>query len=350
MFKSIIALSFIFYYGVVVSAQAKPTKVFDFGDNVVWSFDFIDSDNMVATLREGALFHVNLKSKKSTKLNAPKVHAQSQGGLLDIKVKKIKNDTFLYITYSKKLGNGKTTTALGRAKLNLKKKLIWKDIFVAKSQSGNSHHYGSRLLFVNDHIFMTIGDRGERSTAQDLSSHNGKVLRLNLDGSAAAGNPFAKTKNALPEIWSLGHRNPQGITYDENTKTIYTAEFGPLGGDEVNIVEKGKNYGWPVITYGKNYSGTTIGPTHKKGMEQPLVYWVPAISPSGIAFHQDKGDKFLYLASLGETHIRQVKIKSNKVVEQKKLIEDKSWRVRFTHVGPGNKLYFSTDSGGVFRL
>ena len=201
---------------------------------------------------------------------------------------------------------------------------------------------------------MTMGDRGERKAAQKLNVHNGKILRLNLDGTPPLDNPFVKTKGALPEIWSYGHRNPQGIDFDPISKQIYSCEFGPRGGDELNLIKKSKNYGWPVITYGKEYWGPSIGDTHKKGMEQPVSYWVPSISPSGMVFYT--GDKIpewknnLFLANLGSTHLRRLVLKENKVVMQEVLFDKMDKRIRQVRNGKDGYLYFSTDNGAIYKV
>jgi len=227
-------------------------------------------------------------------------------------------------------------------------------IFQAKVDSDTTRHFGSRLVFHQGHIFMTIGDRGERAYAQKLNLHQGSILKLTHSGKAAADNPFLKTKNALAEIWSYGHRNPQGIDVHPETKELWSCEFGPRGGDELNLIKKGRNYGWPVITYGKEYWGPSIGDTKKTGMEQPIEYWVPSISPSGMVFYT--GDKIkswkndLFLANLSSTHLRRLRIRNNKVIEQEKLFESIDERIRHVRNAADGYLYFSTDSGKIFQI
>lgn len=229
-----------------------------------------------------------------------------------------------------------------------------KTLFSAKTNSDKREHFGSRLLFKDNTIFMTIGDRGKRKHAQNLSYHNGKIIRLTMDGKPALGNPFENKKDALPEIWSLGHRNPQGIDLDPVTGELYSIEFGPRGGDELNIIKKSANYGWPVITYGKEYWGPSIGDTHKKGMEQPVIYWTPSISPSGMVFYNS--DKYppwknsLFLAALGSQHLRRLEINKGKVTSEEILFSENKERVRHVRISPDGWLYYSTDSGKLKRV
>ena len=331
-------------------AFASPKEIFNFGKGVVWGFDFVDSNTLVISQRSGELSLLDLTTQKLEQLSAPTVFSKGQGGLLDVKAVTLNNKTFFYVTYSKALESRASTTALARAEYIKGKPLQWQELFVAKTDSKSPIHYGSRLLFVGEHIYMTVGDRGKKTWAQDLDMHNGKVLRLNLDGSPARGNPFSGQKGALPEIWSIGHRNPQGISYDPDTNSIYVAEFGPRGGDEINRVEKGKNYGWPVITHGVNYSGTTIGPSHKEGLEQPLVYWSPSVSPSGLAFMSDDSGKSLLMACLSGQKLLKISIENDKAVKQEAMFDEPRSRIRHVVVSPKQQVYFSTDKGKIYRF
>lgn len=197
-------------------------------------------------------------------------------------------------------------------------------------------------------VYVTIGDRAKRKYAQDLTNHHGKVLRLTLDGKIPKDSPF---KNS--EIFSYGHRNPQGIVRDSRGR-IFVSEFGPRGGDEINIIEAGKNYGWPIITYGREYYGPKIGATHKKAMEQPITYWVPSISPSGITIYT--GDKILkwkenlFIACLSGKHLRRLVLKGKKVIKQEVLFENFKRRIRHVRTGLDGYLYFSTDRGELARI
>lgn len=331
--------------------EVKITKIFEEEDSVIWGFSFLDKNNLLLSFREGRLVHLNFKSKKKENIGIPTVHAYGQGGLLDVQKFEINGLDYIYITYSQRV-DGIKTTSLARAPFKKGKVGKFINIFNAKVKSDTNRHYGSRLAYDGKYIFMTVGDRGKREFAQDLNLHNGKILRLTPEGKAAPGNPFEK--NGLPEIWTYGHRNPQGIYYDSSKGGLYSCEFGPRGGDELNVIVKGKNYGWPVITYGSEYYGPKIGTTKKEGMEQPLVYWVPSISPSGMTIY--KGDKYVkwkgdfFLANLSSHHIRRVKIKEGKVIEQQKILEDLDERIRAISTGPEGYLYFSTDSGLLYKI
>lgn len=230
-------------------------------------------------------------------------------------------------------------------------------IFAALPWFHNSIVYGCRLAFTNRHLYVTMGDRWDlRHLAQSPGSHLGKVLRLNFDGSAAAGNPFADIPGALPEVWTLGNRNPQGLTIHPATGVLWSHEHGPLGGDEVNIIAGGRNYGWPVITYGKEYSGEPVGDglTEKDGMEQPVHYYVPSIAPSDMVFYD--GDAFpgwlgnLFIGALALQHINRLVIEADVVQHEERLLEDRSLRVRCVEQGPDDYLYFCVDEGLVLRL
>ena len=337
---------------IAKEASYKAEKVFE-GKGIIWGFDFVSQDEILFTVRSGKAFYFNQKTKELKQLSAPKVKIQGQGGLLDIKLHIIEGKKYVYFTYAE-IVNDRNSTSLSRGIYSDKKISKIERIFHVKTEGSGGTHFGSRLLFHDDHLYMTMGERGERNAAQKLSLHNGKILRLTYDGKAAKGNPFEKIKGALPEIWSYGHRNPQGISLDPVSKNIYNCEFGPRGGDELNLVESGNNYGWPVITYGKEYWGPSIGVTIKKGMEQPIEYWVPSISPSGMSFYT--GDKVpewknnLFLANLSSKHLRRLVLKNNKVVKQQVLFKDLKERIRHVRTGIDGYLYFSTDSGKIFKV
>jgi glucose/arabinose dehydrogenase len=350
MHKIIRLLTCCFIFSSTFS-HAAPEQVFAFDDDgAIWGFDFLDEKTLFVSQRSGKLHLVDLTSNTSSELIAPAVKAKGQGGLLDVKVIDIEGQKYLYATYSKRLKSKKITTALARAVVTTDKPLVWQDLFVAKAESRGAKHFGSRLLFVEDTVFMTIGDRGERDLAQDLTVHNGKVLRLTLSGEPVSGNPFVNNPDALPEIWTLGHRNPQGIAYDQTAKQVYVAEFGPRGGDEINAITAGNNYGWPLITYGKNYIGTSIGPSEREGLEQPLVYWNPSVSPSGMVFVNDGQTQSLLLACLSDRTIKKLTIENDKVVDQQALFDEPKMRFRHVAQSPDKRIYFSTDDGKIYRL
>ena len=223
----------------------------------------------------------------------------------------------------------------------------------------SEYHYGSRLVFDKDgSLFVSSGERGileGRVKAQDMKAGMGKIFRITKDGKPATGNPFIGNKDAMPEIYSLGHRNPQGIALHPETGDLWEVEFGPRGGDELNLIKSGKNYGWPIITYGIEYSGEAIGDSiqQKEGMEQPVYYWDPVISPSGIIFYSGAGieewKNNLFICGLSSTHLARIVIENNKVVGEERLMESKKERLRDVTELNG-ALYIVSDTGILFRI
>jgi glucose/arabinose dehydrogenase len=325
------------------------------GKDVIWGFDFLnpkESSEIIFTEREGKMKVLDLKTKKVTEVaGAPKVFNKGQGGLLDIY---IKNED-IFLTYSEPVDN-KGTTSLMKGKLSSDKKAFTGTrIFQAQALESTGEHFGSRIAIDKDgFLFMGVGERNKRDRAQDLNTHHGKILRLTTDGKVPADNPFVKIKGALPEIWSYGHRNPQGLIID-STGALLDAEFGPRGGDEVNLIQKGANYGWPVITYGSEYWGPKIGQKEKAGMMQPLYYWVPSISPSGMMMYKGaafpKFENNLFLATLAGSHLHRIVTDNNRrIVKEEKLLQDLEERFRQVRTGPDGMIYLSTDSGKILRL
>jgi glucose/arabinose dehydrogenase len=289
----------------------------------------------------------------------PKIIAKGQGGLLDVILHpKYEKNGWIYLSYAAP-GRRGMGTEVARARLANHQLTDLQVIFRLERKTSESYHFGSRLLF--DHaalLYITIGDRGDRPRAQDLADHAGSVIRLNDDGSIPKDNPFSSTQGAKPEIYSYGHRNPQGMALHPATGKVWIHEHGPQGGDEVNIIDRGLNYGWPIITYGVNYViGTSIGEgTHKQGMEQPNYYWVPSIAPSGMAFYN--ADKFpnwkgsLFVGSLKFRLLARLELDGEAVVREERLLEGKLGRIRDVRTGPDGYLYLLTDeaNGKLVRL
>ena len=332
---------------------APTTEVFITRKDVIWGFDFVNPDQMIFSERSGKLGLLDLKSRKVTEIgNVPKVHAVGQGGLLDVRVHKGR----IYLTYSAPKEGDNSQTTLASAKLENNMLSDVKILFSARPLSTNPYHFGSRIEFDGEgHIFMTSGERGERPLVQKLNTHLGKIIRLNEDGSVPKDNPYVGDKNALPEIWARGIRSPQGLVMRPGTKEIWEAEMGPQGGDEVNLVASGKDYGWPVITYGREYEGPKIGEgSSKPGVEEPIVYWVPSISPSALTFYT--GDKMpewkgnAFLATLSGEHIHRLVLEGQKVLKQEELFKNLGWRFRNLRTGPDGYLWFSTDEGRIGRI
>ena len=230
-------------------------------------------------------------------------------------------------------------------------------IFSALPYYKEPNHFGCRLLLNDGYLFITMGERYYlRDSAQTLGNHLGKVLRVFEDGSIPPDNPFVNAKGALPEIWSYGHRNPQGLAINPVTGELWEHEHGPKGGDEINIIRPAVNYGWPVICYGIDYDDKPIGDgiTEKEGMEQPLYYYVPSIAPSGMEFYtaetipQWKGN--LFIGAMALKHLNRLVIEGNKVIKEERLLVEKKWRVRCVRQGPEGFLYLGIDNGGIVRI
>lgn len=337
-------------------------KIFE-GSDVVWGMDFISDSKVIFTEKNGKILSLDLLTGKSAVLGAvPNVSNSGQGGLLDIKVHPdFKNNKWVYVSIAHKGKEGRAT-GLARAELRGAKFGNWQQLFVGKPASGSGLHFGSRIVFHPDgRLFLTAGERGAMQLAQDLSSTQGKVLRLNADGSIPKDNPFVGKTNVEPAIWSYGHRNPQGMALHPITKEIYVSEHGPRGGDEINLIKKGANYGWPVISYGNDYgSNQPIGEgTNKKGMEQPLKYFVPSIAPSGLVIYSGRlipewKEAFISGAlALQHLNIVHAGIKNaGKELPncERRLFENMDERVRSVVEGPEGFVYFSTDSGVIYRL
>lgn len=327
-----------------------------------WSVAFLPAGGYLVTERDGVLKFVAQDGSQSVVPGTPEVYAQGQGGLLDIALgPDFAEDGIVFMSFSRETSQG-AATALFKAKLaedadgyTLQNGEI---IFEGSNKASGGRHFGSRLAFSHDgFLFMTVGERGDRSRAQDLSNHNGTVLRLTADGEAAPGNPFLNEEGAEPEIWSYGHRNPQAAAINPQSGKLWTVEHGARGGDEVNIPEAGRNYGWPVISYGRHYSGGRIGEgTSKEGMEQPVHYWDPSIAPSGMAFvTSDKyphwqGD--LLVGALRGRHLARLDLDGGKVAGEARLLEDLGERIRDVRQGTDGYVYVLTDSddGRLLRL
>ena len=259
-----------------------------------WSLAFLPDGRMLVTERLGRLRYVTREGALSDPVaGVPRVHDEGQGGLLDVVLDPaFEENATIYLSYAEPAADGTNGTAVARARLDGGALADLKVIFRQQPKFRGNHHFGSRLVFARDgKLFVTTGERNsQRDMSQDLGAHLGKVLRITRDGEAPADNPFAGRKGALPETWSYGHRNVQGAALHPETGELWTHEHGPRGGDEINVARAGRNYGWTVITYGREYSGSAIGEgTAKAGMEQPVHYWVPSIAPSGMAFHDGRG-------------------------------------------------------------
>jgi glucose/arabinose dehydrogenase len=348
----------------LAQAQAlKPVTVAS-GLQNPWGLAFLPDGRMLVTERPGRMRIVTPAGALGEPLQGlPKVEAARQGGLLDVAIDpKFADNALVYWSYSEAdpEGGPGNSTAVARGKLEGKRLSNVQVIFRQAPKFSSNLHFGSRLAFARDgRLFITLGDRfSRRDDAQLLANHHGKIVRIEADGRVSADNPFIGTPGALPEIWSYGHRNVQGAAIHPVTGELWATEHGPQGGDELNVVEAGKNYGWPVITYGANYgSGTKIGEgTAKAGMEQPLTYWVPSIATSGLAFLTSdrypgwKGNAFI--GGLAGQVLVRLELDGRKVVKEHRLLQDLNERIRDVRQGPDGWLYVLTDSanGRVIRL
>jgi glucose/arabinose dehydrogenase len=288
----------------------------------------------------------------------PQIDAGGQGGLLDVVLHpEYRENGWIYLAYS--AGRGRSRgTRISRARLQGRQLVDVEELFAMENGSSAGVHFGSRMVFLPDRtLLFTIGDRGQRDRAQSLREHAGKTLRINDDGSIPADNPFVGRQNALPEIYTYGNRNAQGMAIQPESGLVWQHEHGPRGGDEVNIIEAGRNYGWPVITYGREYSGAEVSPlTEAPGMEQPVIYWVPSIAPSGMSFYS--GEAFagwrgnVFVGALAGQHLRRLVVEGREVVHQEVLLQGQLGRIRDVRQGPDGFLYLLTDArnGALLRL
>lgn len=325
--------------------------------SIPWGFDFLPDGSILATEKGGDIYHFK-NGKRVAISGGPEVYNQGQGGLMDIALHPdFENNNWVYITYSSDEGEGEGgNTALMRAKLENNKLTNREELYKASPNSTRGQHFGSRIVFDGEgHLFFAIGDRGNRDVnPQDITRDGGKVYRLNLDGSVPSKNPFVGEENAIEAIYSYGHRNPQGMIFNEETGEVWVNEHGPKGGDEINIVKAGKNYGWPVVTYGENYDGTTItedrtGPE----FQNPLTYWLPSIAPSG--FEKVTSDKYpelkgnFLVGALKFQYLEHLAIENGEVTKREKLLEGLG-RLRDVQQGPDGFIYAAVEGTGIVKL
>lgn len=329
-----------------------------------WSLNWLPDGRMLVTEKPGNLRLIEADQSVSEPIaGLPAVYDQGQGGLLEVAPHPdYASNGWIYLAYSDPAqdasGRVVSMTKIVRGRIRdhrwVEQQTIWQA--PAESYSGGRVHFGCRLAFDQDnYLFFTHGERGQQDKAQDLSLPNGKIYRIHDDGRIPEDNPFIDTPNALPSIWSYGHRNPQGLVFEPATGLLWETEHGPRGGDELNIIRRGLNYGWPIITYGMNYNGTSItNLTAKEGMEQPATYWTPSPAVCGIDFYT--GEPFpnwsgnLFVTALAGQHLRRVVIEDGQVTDQEILLQDLS-RVRDVGTGPDGLLYLVLNRPGkIVRL
>lgn len=322
-----------------------------------WGMAFLPDESILITEKSGKLLH--FKDGKTDQIsNIPEIYVRGQGGFLDVELHpNYPENGWIYFSYSSSEGGGKGgNTAILRAKLT-QNQLVEKELlYKAEPNTTKGQHYGSRLEFDQQgYLYFSVGDRGNRDVnPQNIKRDGGKIYRIHDDGSIPEDNPFVDRSGAKTAIYSYGHRNPQGLTLHPQNGQLWEHEHGPRGGDEINIIQKGKNYGWPTVTYGINYSGTKItDQTSKSGMEQPLYQWTPSIAPCGMTFvTSDKYPKWkgnLLIGSLAFQYLERLVIENDKVVYREKLLDDMG-RLRNVRQAPDGFIYVGIEGKGIFRL
>lgn len=331
-----------------------------------WSLAFLPGGAMLVTERPGRLRLISAAGRVSDPVRGvPKVATGDQGGLLGLALDPaFARNRLIYFSYLE-AGRGGNGIAVARARLNTDKPARLtnlKVIFRQRPKAPGAKNVGSRLIFGRDgKLFISIGDFYEddvRTMAQDLGSDIGKILRINPDGSIPSDNPFVKRAKALPEIWSYGHRNPEGLDLDPQTGVLWENEHGPMGGDEVNIIRPGRNYGWPLVSYGLNYDGTKVGTGRQTmdGVTRPIHYWVPSIAPSGMRFYATdqipgwKGN--LLVTALKDKMLVRLDVQGSRITHEEHLLQDVGMRLRGAEIAPDGAVYIFTDEdkGEILRL
>ncbi|WP_296982105.1 MULTISPECIES: PQQ-dependent sugar dehydrogenase [unclassified Thalassolituus] len=321
-----------------------------------WGMAFVSDHQLLISERAGTLQLFDINSQQLLPVaGAPAVVFDGQGGLLDVAVPAdFATHGWIYFTWSHQLDGRNAATALGRARLNLTQQPLrlsdWQTLLITRSGSTTRHHYGSRIAFDDSHVFFSVGDRGNRDNGQDLQTHAGSILRLNRDGSVPPDNPFSGRADALAEIWSYGHRNPQGLVWDGQHKRLWAIEHGPRGGDELNLIESGANYGWAEVSWGKEYwNPMYVGDARTKpGMKDPLKMYDPSIAPSSLLLY--RGD--LLAGALKLQHLNYIQLDNAEdvgVKGEKRLLSGLKERLRALAVDSQGRLYIASDSGKLYR-
>lgn len=318
-----------------------------------WGMVWLPDGKILVTERTGQIRVFEDETYSGEDLTGlPEIHQQGQGGLMDIQLHpRYAENGWVYISFVKP-GQAGGNTALMRFQLTGNHIHHTELLYQANPQSKSGVHFGSRIVFdKRGYLYLSTGERGTKENAQDLSNDMGKIHRLHDDGRIPADNPFANQQGAKPSIWSYGHRNVQGLAYDASNDILYATEHGPRGGDELNSIEKGKNYGWPVITYGIDYSGAIISElTGKEGMEQPIHYWTPSIGPCGLLYYT--GIRYpgwkdnLFAGALARTHVARIEVRNERYVHEEKLLQGIG-RVRHIAQSPSGFIFVLTEDPGM---
>ncbi|NRA69729.1 MAG: PQQ-dependent sugar dehydrogenase [Gammaproteobacteria bacterium] len=356
-----ILLFFAIFILSIFKLEANPIGVIepitkDF--EIPWGLAFISERHLLVTQRNGHLFQLDIESGQRKEIKGlPAIEVKGQGGLLDVRIgPKYAEQGWIYFTYVK-LVKGQGRTTLARAKI---KRLIleqWQDLLVTESGTHTSRHFGSRIAFDQaNHVFFSVGDRGKRPNGQNLMSHAGSILRLNLDGTIPKDNPFVGRSDALPEIYSYGHRNPQGLAFDAKLQRLWAIEHGPRGGDEVNLIVAGHNYGWPMVSFGKEYWGPiAVGNgTVTAGVTAPEKVYTPSIAPSSLLLYSGLGLPSwrgnLLTGALKLTHLNRLIVQGEKITDEHRYLTERKQRIRQIIEDKQGNLIIATDEGEIYRL
>jgi glucose/arabinose dehydrogenase len=375
MLKLRVALACALTFGALSPALAQDTQRFrtDKVEVIVetvardlqnpWGLAFLPDNRMLVTERPGRLRIVDANGTLSEPIQGlPRIAVRGQAGLLDVALDpNFAQNRLVYLSFAEDRGEGRAGTSVARARLSDNGRVLesLNIIFRQEPTHTGPNHWGSRLVFDREgNLFVTLGDRFDlRNQAQNPANHIGKIVHIKPDGGAAPNNPFLNREDGRPEIWSLGHRNLQSAALHPTTGELWTVEHGARGGDEVNIPQKGKNYGWPVISYGVDYSGAKLGEgTKKEGLEQPVYYWDPSIAPSGMAFYT--GDKFpawrgsILVGALSGKLVSRLDTNGNRVTGEERMLQQLGERIRDVRQGPDGFVYLLTDSrnGRILRM
>lgn len=319
-----------------------------------WGMDFLDRDTLLVTEKRGRLWRYDLVDGGRAEISGvPEVVSRGQGGLLDVMVEP--GAPHIHLCYSRPVAGG-SATAVFRARLDGTALTDGRVIFTSNTESGNGYHFGCRLVQQDGHLYITLGERADRDTAQDAARHAGAVVRLNLDGSLPADNP--QQPGWAEGLFTKGHRNPQGMAIHPETGAIWVNEHGPKGGDEINILTPGANYGWPITSHGKEYSGATVGDGLKSapGITDPVWVWVPSIAPSGMAFYDGamfpEWQNTLLVASLKFRSLYAVALNAGLPVAETRQLKQRIGRIRDVAIAPDGAVLLLSDEydGGLYRL
>ncbi|MDA0380577.1 MAG: PQQ-dependent sugar dehydrogenase [Bacteroidetes bacterium] len=325
---------------------------------IPWGMVFVNEGILVGD-KNGSIWMYTEPTVRTAIKGFPKVWSKGQGGLLDIELDpNYAEEPWIYFSYAKQdpANEDQGHTAISRAKLNGDTLIDWQELYYGEEVSDKGHHFGSRLEFDDDGLlYFSIGDRGDRdNNPQDITRDAGKVYRINKDGSIPTDNPFASQEGAKKAIFSYGHRNAQGMIFHPTFKEIWVHEHGPQGGDEINVSEKGKNFGWPVISYGVNYDGSSFTElSEMEGMEQPLYYWVPSIAPSGMQWvtsaKYPELQNTLLVGSLKFQYLEALHFEGKRVVKRERIFKDVG-RLRNVRQGPDGFIYIAVEGQGIYKV